>query len=163
MFYIAIRVLDPGNGDGYMEVYQGQLQRVTNLTGQTINPVTYTVTNDNPPQPSWALPDPPEPPPPPLPVPEVVAKSQFIAQLVRSQFLTEAQAIQAATIGEFPTPIAALMANLPEDVQLEARIAWATVGEIRRDSNIINMMMEANNITGEAMDEFFRQAAAIVF
>ena len=163
MFYVAIRVLDPGNGDGYMEIFSGTLQRVTDLDGNTITPVTYTVTNDNPTQPSWALPDPPTPPPPPLPVPEVVAKSQFIVQLIRSGFLTEAQGIQAATVGDFPNAIAALMANLSEDMQLEARIAWATVGEIRRDSTIIGLVMEANNISGEAMDEFFRLAGQVVF
>lgn len=65
MFYILILFNNQGNPfQAYQEVYQGYVQRYTDLNGNTIiePPGGSHVVDANPPQPSWALPDPPPPP-----------------------------------------------------------------------------------------------------
>lgn len=70
MFYILIEFTNQGNPSilAYQEVYDGMVQRYTTLEGVTIDPLPpggSRVIDANPPQPSWALPDPPPAPPPP--------------------------------------------------------------------------------------------------
>lgn len=65
MFYILIQFNNQGNPfQAYQEIYNGYVQRYTDLNGNTIiePPGGSHVLNANPPQPPWALPDPPPPP-----------------------------------------------------------------------------------------------------
>lgn len=63
MYYILIGTED--NRTLYQEVYRGTVQRITDLTGNTVADLTvpHWVLDSNPAQPSWALPDPPQPEP----------------------------------------------------------------------------------------------------
>jgi hypothetical protein len=57
MQYIKIRFED--GQEAYQEVFQGYVQRITDLDGNTIDkPLSSCVLDPNPPTPSWALPDP---------------------------------------------------------------------------------------------------------
>lgn len=44
-------------GEGYMEIAQGVCQRVTDIEGNTIEPLEYHVIDDNPEFPSWGNPE----------------------------------------------------------------------------------------------------------
>jgi hypothetical protein len=63
VYYILIGTED--NRTVYQEVYRGTVQRITDLTGNTVPDLTvpHWVLDSNPVQPAWALPDPPEPVP----------------------------------------------------------------------------------------------------
>jgi len=61
MFYILIEIEDSNNTQAYQETYNDNLQRITDLAGNTIDiplGVGSHVLNANPTQPTWALPDP---------------------------------------------------------------------------------------------------------
>lgn len=65
MQYILI---DLNGSPAYQEIYAGVVQRFTDLDGNTVSSTgSSSVTDENPPTPSWAVSDPtpePEPPPP---------------------------------------------------------------------------------------------------
>jgi hypothetical protein len=86
MQYIQVQYSD--GTAGYQEVFQGQVQRYTDLNGTTIaialpTGETCVVTNANPTQPSWALPDPVVPPAPVVLVP--LTQLQFMALFTEAE------------------------------------------------------------------------------
>ncbi len=127
MFYILIQFNNQGNPfQAYQELYNGYLQRYTDMEGNTIiePPGGSMVLDSNPPQPSWALPDPPAPPEEPsirYVTPDVLldrftdeelqsitqaAKSNAANQQYISVLLLQIQTSRSIKIGE-PTRISA--------------------------------------------------------
>jgi hypothetical protein len=60
VIYLRVRYLD--GSEGYQEIYNGITQRLTDLSGITIETSPpYSISNPEPEQPSWELTDPAEP------------------------------------------------------------------------------------------------------
>ena len=58
MYYILIKFLD-SNIQAYQELFNGLVMRITDMNGNTLSMTgSNAVINGNPPQPTWALPDP---------------------------------------------------------------------------------------------------------
>lgn len=160
MMYFRIVINDPGGGDGYMEVSNGIVQRVTDLSGNTIEPVSYSTTGDIE-SPEWGLPDPdPAPPPVPVsPVPELVTKRQFLIQLVRSGMVDPSEASTLAT--QPPAFMNAVLDLMSAEDALEARLSWAAMTQVERYSPLTLAAAAAAGTTEEQLDDFFRAAALI--
>lgn len=99
MFYILIRFNNQGNPfQAYQEIYQGYVQRYTDLNGNTIvePPGGSQVLDPNPPQPPWALPDPP--PPPAVPTIRYVLPEVLLDRLTDTELraITQASKSNAA-------------------------------------------------------------------
>lgn len=98
------------------------------------------------------------PPAPPLPVPATISFRQLILGLLGSGFLTAEQALAAAETRARPPQLEAIIATLPEDAALAARITWATMSEARRGDPLFVALIAAGNATEEQVDELFRMA-----
>lgn len=161
MWYIKIRTLDPlPEADGYMEVYNGNLQRLTDLDGNVITPVSYSVVDSSPEQPSWALSDPNAPPSPPLPVPDFVTKRQFLIQLIRSGMVDPSEGSTLVT--QPPVLMNSVLNNMPAEMALEARLSWAAMTQVDRYSPLTLAAAASAGTTEEQLDDFFRAAAALI-
>ncbi|WP_203075687.1 hypothetical protein [Falsiroseomonas ponticola] len=101
------------------------------------------------------------PPAPPLPVPASISFRQLILGLLGSGFLTADQALAAAETRARPPQLDAIIATLPEDAALAARITWATMFEARRSDPLFAALITAGHATAEQVDELFRQAARL--
>ena len=161
MNYYLITVLDEGGGQGYMEVFQGYVQRLTDLDGNVINPTSYTVTDANPVPPAWALPDPEPPTPetPPTLVPDVVTKRQFLIQLLRSGMVA-AEEVPTLSM-QPPALMSAVLSSLPAEQALEANLSWAAMTQVERYSPLTLAAAAAAGTTEAQLDEFFIAAAQI--
>ena len=98
------------------------------------------------------------PPAPPLSVPGTISFRQLILGLLGSGFLTAEQALAAAETRARPPQLEAIIATLPEDAALAARITWATMSEARRSDPLFVTLIAAGHATVEQVDELFRQA-----
>jgi hypothetical protein len=100
----------------------------------------------------------PEPPPP---VPTTISFRQLILGLLGSGFLTTEQALAAAETRARPPQLDAIIATLPDDAAVAARITWATMSEARRGDTLFATLITAGHATAEQVDELFRQAARL--
>jgi hypothetical protein len=98
----------------------------------------------------------PEPSPP---VPTIISFRQLILGLLGSGFITAEQALAAAETRARPPQLEAILATLPEDAALAARITWATMSEARRTDPLFAALIAAGHATAEQVDELFRTAA----
>jgi hypothetical protein len=99
---------------------------------------------------------------PPAPVPEPIPASisfrQLILGLLGSGFITAEQALAAAETRARPPQLEAIIATLPDDAALAARITWATMSEARRADPLFAALIAEGHATAERVDELFRQA-----
>ncbi|WP_203075697.1 hypothetical protein [Falsiroseomonas ponticola] len=98
---------------------------------------------------------------PPLPVPTTVSFRQLILGLLGSGFLTAEQALAAAETRARPAQLEAIVATLPDDAALAARITWATMSEARRSDPLVTALITAGHATAAQVDELFRRAAGL--
>ncbi len=105
---------------------------------------------------------PPAPvPAPPPPVPTTISFRQLILGLLGSGFLTAEQALAAAETRARPPQLDAIIASLPDDAALAARITWATMSEARRSDPLFAALIAAGHATAEQVDELFRQGGML--
>jgi len=156
------RIINPDtNEEGYMEVFNGELQRLTDLDGNTIHFDVYSLVSANE-EPPWGLPDPELPPPPEEPaltVPEFLTKRQFLIQLLRAGMVAPEEVDTLAT--QPPTLMSAILAAMPEEEGLEARLSWAAMTQVERYNPLTIAVAAAAGTTEEQLDDFFRAAALI--
>lgn len=159
MIYHKIQNPDDST-QGYMELFDGCLQRLTDLDGNTIEMAVYGVIEANV-VPSWALPDPvpPAPEPPPVVVPEVVTKRQFLIQLLRSGMVSPSEVPTLST--QPPALMAAIFSQIPTEQALEATLSWASMTQVERYSPLTMAAAAASGTTQAQLDEFFIAAAQI--
>ena len=100
----------------------------------------------------------PEPPPA---VPSTISFHQLILGLLGSGFITAEQALAAAETRSRPPQLDAIIATLPEDAALAARITWATMTEARRGDPLLAQLIAAGHVTDAQVDALFRQAAQL--
>ncbi len=91
-------------------------------------------------------------------MPATISFRQLILGLLGSGFLTAEQALAAAETRARPPQLEAIIATLPEDAALAARITWATMSEARRADPLFAALIAAGHATGEQMDDLFRRA-----
>jgi hypothetical protein len=96
---------------------------------------------------------------PPPPVPTTISFRQLILGLLGSGFLTAEQALAAAETRARPPQLDAIIASLPDDAALAARITWATMSEARRADPLFAALIAAGHATAGQVDELFRTAA----
>lgn len=146
--------------EGYMEVFEGHLQRLTDLDGNTVASEAYSLVEANM-SPSWGLPDPDPTPPeePPAPVPESVTKRQFLIQLLRAGMVAPEEVATLAL--QPPALMSAVLDAMPEADALEARLSWGAMTQVERFSPLTLSAAAAAGTTEEQLDDFFRAAALI--
>lgn len=115
---------------------------------------------------SWAVPedansyvDPCTQPEPPPEVPLVITKRQFLIQLVRSGMVSPSEADTLAI--QPPALMSPILAAMPTEQALEARIGWAAMTQVERYSPLVLAAAEANNISSQDLDLFFIAAGEI--
>jgi hypothetical protein len=94
-------------------------------------------------------------------VPAAISFRQLILGLLGSGFLTAEQALAAAESRARPPQLEAIIATLPEDAALAARITWATIAEARRGDPLFAALIAAGHATEAEVDALFRQAARL--
>ena len=97
---------------------------------------------------------------PPI-VPAAISFRQLILGLLGSGFLTAEQALAAAESRARPPQLEAIIATLPEEAALTARITWATIAEARRTDPLFAALIAAGHATEAQVDELFRQATGL--
>jgi len=155
------KIQNPDNGDlGYMELFQGYVQRLTDLDGNTKDFPCYSLVEANV-TPSWALPDPviETPPPPPVAVPDVITKRQFLIQLLRSGMVADSEVPTLST--QPPALMNAVLATLPAQQALEAHLSWAAMTQVERYSPLTLAAAAGAGTTEQQLDDFFIAAAQI--
>lgn len=95
--------------------------------------------------------------PEPEPVPATNSFRQLILGLLGSGFLTAEQALAAAETCARPPQLEAILAELPGNTELAARITWATMSEARRADPLFAALIAARHATADQVDELFRQ------
>ena len=108
----------------------------------------------------WAMQPPPSPVLAPMladPVPATISFRQLVLGLLGSGFITSEQALAAAETRARPPQLDAIIATLPEDAALAARITWATMTEARRADPLFAVLVAAGHATAEQVDDLFRR------
>jgi hypothetical protein len=115
---------------------------------------------------AWILHDHPLPPeiPAPLPepppaVPSTISFRQLVLGLLGGRFINAEQALAAAETRARPPQLDAIIATLPPDAALAARITWATMIEARRSDPLFMALIVAGHATSEQVDELFQDAS----
>jgi ribulose 1,5-bisphosphate synthetase/thiazole synthase len=101
------------------------------------------------------------PEPAPEPVPNVISRRQLLIALAAAGFISAEEALAAAETRARPPQLDAIIATLPEDAALAARITWATMTEARRGDALFAALIAAGHATAEQVDEIFRAASQL--
>jgi hypothetical protein len=166
MRYMLLQYLSGGDGMLY-QIHDdaGAFLRFADMDGNTLdsgaNPFSATLITADVAPPAWHVePDPaPDPEPDLGPVPEFITKRQFLIQLVRSGMVA-AEEVSSLPY-QPPALMDAVLANMPEEAALEARLSWAAMTQVERNSSLVLAAAAGNNISEADLDAFFRAAAAI--
>lgn len=93
------------------------------------------------------------------PVPMIITKRQFLIQMLRSGMVANEEV--ASLSYNPPAMMDAILANMPTEDALEARLGWAAMTEVERMSPLVLSAAAANNISNQDLDNFFAAAAQI--
>ena len=107
---------------------------------------------------------PPDPEPPSVAaeaVPQRISFRQLVLGLLGCGFLTAEQALAAAETRARPPQLDGIIATLPPDAALAARITWAAMSEARRADPLFAALIAAGHATAEQVDDLFREAVAL--
>lgn len=96
----------------------------------------------------------------PPPVPSSITRRQCALQLLAMKAITADEALAMTKDGTPPAAVSAVFTQMPADQALLAQIDFAALG-YHRDNPLINVMMQANGMTPEQIDEFFILAAKL--
>lgn len=76
--------------------------------------------------------------------------------------ITPAEATAAAVSGVMPEAVDSVVASLPELQQMQARVTWARMQEVRRSDPLVTLIASTRpDMAPETIDEFFAFAAAL--
>ncbi len=92
-------------------------------------------------------------------MPSAISFRQLLLALLGSGVITAEQALAAADTRARPPQLDAIIAKLPKDTALAARITWATMSEARRGDPLLAQLIAAGHATYAQVDELFRHAA----
>lgn len=109
----------------------------------------------------WQAPVIPEPTPiTPAPgaVPESITYRQFILGLLTASFITQEEALAAAS-GTIPASIDAIFDTLPIEDAVKAKITFKTMTSVYRSDPIVSAAGTALGQSSSDIDNFFRLAA----
>lgn len=81
----------------------------------------------------------------------------FCIWLLRTGVLSSDESVAAAR-GDWPQAFSDALAGLPDNVQAEAKIEWATAINIRRDHPLLEILRQKAGIPHEVLDEAFGYA-----
>ena len=85
-------------------------------------------------------------------------KSDLLIRLAQFGILTPAEA-EGAALGNIPTSMAAMLAGLPTDAQMAARIKWAADIQIGRTHPVIVAAAYALDLSDPLVDQIFGMSA----
>ena len=85
-------------------------------------------------------------------------KSDLLIRLAQFGILTPAEA-EGAALGNIPTSMAAMLAGLPADAQMAARIKWAADIQIGRTHPVIAAAAYALDLSDPLVDQIFGMSA----
>lgn len=94
-------------------------------------------------------------------VPQEISPTQLFLQLNIAGFITEQEALDAATSGAVPAAIDSLFATLPAADALAARVRWARMTTCLRTDPLVSALAAANSLTPEQVDQFFIDASKL--
>jgi hypothetical protein len=92
-------------------------------------------------------------------VPLVITKRQFLIQLLRAG-MVDASEVPTLAITP-PALMAAVIAGMTTEEQLETTLSWASMTQVERYSPLTLAASAAAGTTTEQLDDFFRAAAQI--
>lgn len=93
-------------------------------------------------------------------VPESITRRQCALQLLGMKIITADEALAMTKDGTPPAAVAAVFSQMPVDQALFAKIDFAAMSYYRSNP-LINVMMQANGMTPEQIDDFFILAATL--
>lgn len=99
-------------------------------------------------------------PPAPLPVPESITYRQFILGLLAASFITQEEALAAAS-GTIPACIDDVFDTLPVEDAVKAKITFKTMTSVYRSDPIVTAAGTALGQTSEDIDDFFRLSSTL--
>lgn len=98
----------------------------------------------------------------PSPVPEAITPRQFFIQSAISGYITQDEALAAATTGVVPPEILTILqASLSPPQLFAAQVSWARMTLILRDDPLTSIIAQGLGITSAQMDAFFVAASQI--
>ena len=110
MFYILIGFPNTST-QGYQEIFNGNVQRITDLDGTTLENIGESfVVDANPTQPSWALPD---------PVQEVIKQPTILTRLQFRNLFTTAEKVAIYTAAQTNMSIRVWLDDLTDTDQVD--------------------------------------------
>lgn len=90
-----------------------------------------------------------------------LSRRQLLIGLAAGSWITEAEAIAAATTGAMPAAIEAAIAGLPVADQVAARITWAAMTEARRLDPLVELLAAAQGVDDDVVDQLFVTFATV--
>lgn len=97
----------------------------------------------------------------PTPPPATISDRQFFQALAMARVVTEAEALAAVKTGDIPAPLQAAIEQLPAGEQFGAIMLLSGATSFERSHPMTIMMGQLLGWTEEAVDNLFRQAAAL--
>ncbi len=94
-------------------------------------------------------------------MPETISFRRLILGLLGSGFIAAEQALAAAETRARPPQLEVIVATLPLDAALAARITWATMPEARRADPLFAVLVGAGHATAEQVDAPFWRAVRL--
>lgn len=110
------------------------------ITGVQTSPVPATVTN---------------------PVPLIISDRQFFQQLAIMGIISEEEALRA-NAAVIPAALEALISQLPEAIQFDARMKVSGATQFLRNSDLTNAIGVAFGFTPQQIDQFFIDAGNLI-
>lgn len=95
------------------------------------------------------------------PVPHTVTRWQLIEGLATVGWITEQEALDAASVGAMPAAVEAVISSLPEEDQFKAKMKWINFQNALRDDPLVAALANAQGKTEDEVDEFFRLCASL--
>lgn len=86
---------------------------------------------------------------------------QLILGLHAHGFITGEEAVAAATAGAMPAAVATVVATLPADAQIAARVTWARMTVVLRTDPLVDLLAASQGLTAAEVDAFFAACAAL--
>lgn len=94
-------------------------------------------------------------------VPPSLSRRQFIIGMLTEGFISPAEADALSATGEIPAPFAAVVAQLPTNQQVPARITIRTATEFYRNNPLMLAGLSVVGATEAQLDDFFRTYSQI--
>lgn len=90
-----------------------------------------------------------------------LSRRQLLIGLAAMGWVTEAEAVAAATTGATPAAVEAAIAGLAPADQVAARITWAAMSEAQRLDPLVALLATAQGVDDAEVDAFFTTHASI--